>query len=190
MTSSLICHNCGTADIALQVCSGCKQVSYCSKLCQKDDWKRNHKESCMNSLKLLVVDPKKSHHHESDRQKKSTNSGEKECANCGVQGTHLSICSRCKLTPYCCVACQLQHWSSIGGHKKFCISLYQRHTGIVLDSDIVGAVRCAICQESLLVRSSSVLKCSHAFHSDCLSNLRESDIAQTCPVCRLSFGWP
>ena len=50
----------------------------------------------------------------------------KDCANCGApEGTvpgspaH-SVCSRCKITYYCSVRCQKQHWK-VGGHKKRCV---------------------------------------------------------------------
>lgn len=39
------CHVC--AQHATELCSGCKRVYYCSKACQKTDWK-NHKLSCTN----------------------------------------------------------------------------------------------------------------------------------------------
>jgi hypothetical protein len=39
------CACCGSRVKALQRCSRCKQVWYCSKSCQKKDWK-NHKLSC------------------------------------------------------------------------------------------------------------------------------------------------
>ena len=32
--------------LGLKVCERCKKVGYCSKLCQKADWKRAHKHEC------------------------------------------------------------------------------------------------------------------------------------------------
>ena len=184
MASSGECANCGAADVALQVCSGCKLVSYCSKLCQKEDWRKCHKESCCKpqTPKNSLIEGAKA--DELLKNKKIESYDIKECANCGIQGKCLSMCSRCKLTSYCCQACQLQHWGAVGGHKKFCAPRDQRLPGAVVRSNTNEGVKCAICQEPLSVRSSSALPCSHMFHSDCVSDLRKSDISQSCPVCR------
>lgn len=51
--SSSVCHmKCAVCNISinLMTCSGCKQVAYCSKQHQKDDWKA-HKINCANSIK-------------------------------------------------------------------------------------------------------------------------------------------
>jgi hypothetical protein len=43
--SSKTCRSCGVAPEKLMACSSCKKVRYCSRECQKADWKR-HKEEC------------------------------------------------------------------------------------------------------------------------------------------------
>ena len=180
-----LCANCGAN--AIQACSGCKLVCYCSKECQKDDWKKCHKFFC---TKQGIEDvPKASAEQEATNQKKTTNSGEKECANCRVQGNNLkiSMCSRCQLTSYCSKSCQLQHWSAVGGHKKFCVSASVKlPVPIIIASppSSENEFKCAVCQDKLLAQSSSILACSHIFHSDCLTTLRESNITQLCPICR------
>ncbi|KAF8166177.1 hypothetical protein BJ912DRAFT_1003027 [Pholiota molesta] len=46
MLSRKVCALCRTADAPkLKVCSGCRQIAYCSKECQKDDW-QYHKREC------------------------------------------------------------------------------------------------------------------------------------------------
>jgi hypothetical protein len=48
------CINCkavASPDHRLQYCSGCQSALYCSRACQKEDWKKQHKEIC----KLLNV---------------------------------------------------------------------------------------------------------------------------------------
>eukprot|EP01084_Bolivina_argentea_P063454 115863_1 len=41
-----ICDNCGESD-ALQMCSACQKVYYCSKKCQKIGWKKMHRHDCI-----------------------------------------------------------------------------------------------------------------------------------------------
>ena len=43
------CDYCGKTDVPLFACSGCKQVKYCSKECQKNHW-RIHKPDCKPSV--------------------------------------------------------------------------------------------------------------------------------------------
>jgi hypothetical protein len=40
------CTNCHAKDVPLQRCADYKEGSYCSRTCQKDDWKE-HKKQCM-----------------------------------------------------------------------------------------------------------------------------------------------
>jgi hypothetical protein len=136
------------------------------------------KSSSPNDKPMKAVEPL-------ERKKKAFD--DKECANCGAQGSCLSKCSRCKLTFYCCQACQLQHWSAVGGHKSFCVSADKRSPDPMVP--IVpnqSEIKCAICQENISALDETVLPCSHVFHSKCVINLRESGGIQkkACPVCR------
>ena len=50
-----VCRGCGRAPgaaVTLKQCVGCKAVSYCSKECQKSDWKQ-HKPMCKNQKKII-----------------------------------------------------------------------------------------------------------------------------------------
>ena len=114
--------NCGIVDVDIKQCSGCKKVAYCSKICHKYDWRKSHKESCLKfNLQISIL--------EKSVEKKQPSSVSEECANCGVQAALLAICSRCKITRYCCQACQRQDWIAVGGHKKFCIPTTERLPG-------------------------------------------------------------
>lgn len=42
----LWCDQCGVSNVPLQKCSACSNRSYCSKQCQKADWKAVHKYMC------------------------------------------------------------------------------------------------------------------------------------------------
>lgn len=48
------CQKCGKSDQGYQRCSKCKEVYYCSRECQKDDWK-THKKICGSLSALLDV---------------------------------------------------------------------------------------------------------------------------------------
>ncbi len=45
-----VCFTCGTSSltrgVALKMCAGCKDVAYCSPLCQRVDWKGEHFREC------------------------------------------------------------------------------------------------------------------------------------------------
>ena len=115
-----VCNNCGVSNILLQNCSICKKVCYCSKRCQKTDWKSRYKDACT----LLVQGEEAQQLLKSQNQlfidkKKQKNLGLTECSNCGGHEFPLSNCLRCKISFYCGKACQLQHWND--GHKLFCI---------------------------------------------------------------------
>jgi len=45
------CRGCGIeepADENFQACSGCEAIIYCSRICQKSDWKKQHKAICLS----------------------------------------------------------------------------------------------------------------------------------------------
>jgi hypothetical protein len=39
----------------MMTCSGCSMVHYCSRECQKDDWKTRHKKHCNNFANILQI---------------------------------------------------------------------------------------------------------------------------------------
>jgi hypothetical protein len=49
--SCIICSAVASQEIMIQYCGACKSALYCSRACQKKDWKKQHKEVC----KLLNV---------------------------------------------------------------------------------------------------------------------------------------
>jgi len=41
------CFECGASSTPMKTCSGCGIVSYCSRKCQKQNWKTQHKAECV-----------------------------------------------------------------------------------------------------------------------------------------------
>jgi hypothetical protein len=50
MSRSGICYTCQNVSNAIKSCGRCKNVKYCSRTCQIDDWP-SHKETCNTTLK-------------------------------------------------------------------------------------------------------------------------------------------
>lgn len=177
------CSHCGVVDVTLFACSRCKQTHYWTKSCQAIDWKNHHKTSCkkINQLNASQTAVKL------EKKKKLQIIDKNECANCSAQGSCLLACSRCKLTSYCSKACQFQHWSAIGGHKRFCVAKDQRFPEKPDHAGLQNETKCVICQESLLKLSQLSLPCSHVFHSNCVTKLCEFSAIQVCPICRTSI---
>jgi len=63
MTRTTICQECGkhaSDGMRLLKCSECKAVHYCSRECQRIDWKAGHKEECQKKstvMKTLATTP-------------------------------------------------------------------------------------------------------------------------------------
>jgi hypothetical protein len=49
--SCIVCSAVASPDLQLQYCAQCQSALYCSKTCQRKDWKKQHKQIC----KLLNV---------------------------------------------------------------------------------------------------------------------------------------
>jgi hypothetical protein len=49
--SCIVCSAVASPDLQLQYCDACQSAMYCSKTCQREDWKKQHKKMC----KLLNV---------------------------------------------------------------------------------------------------------------------------------------
>lgn len=108
------------------------------------------------------------------------------CANCGIELTALSKCSKCKITCYCSRDCQSQHWKATPGHKLFCLPSSERVRSTV--ACVKDEAKCAICQENLTSDKQTTLECLHAFHSECAFMLVSNSSRIECPLCRSSIS--
>lgn len=90
------CFNCDkieSKDQKFLICDGCKMAFYCSKECQKNNWK-NHKKYCSKSIKTCYY-----------------------CKKIEEIEKDFKVCSACHQAVYCSKDCQVQHWKI---HKKDC----------------------------------------------------------------------
>ena len=86
------CSYCNTQHEDLKKCSGCGQVEYCGKECQKKDWPV-HKPICL-------IHKSKTHPVTKCDVVMAT------CGGCGKNSTSLLKCSRCSTIAYCSKECQ------------------------------------------------------------------------------------
>nr|XP_034299517.1 uncharacterized protein LOC105324660 isoform X2 [Crassostrea gigas] len=96
------CFVCGSNG-ELKTCQECHKARYCSRECQKADWK-THKTDCKKEEGGIE------NHKEQDNETLSI------CAHCRVKGTH-NACEYCSAVFYCSETCQRLDW---GRHKTTC----------------------------------------------------------------------
>ncbi|KAL5004852.1 hypothetical protein ScPMuIL_018308 [Solemya velum] len=123
------CPVCSTLGV-LRTCSRCHKSAYCSKDCQKKDWK-NHRQNCTSkdgtyhsrdadpeeckpSKQTDAPTPQSSGHNNAASSK---GCGDR-CSVCGTRST--KTCARCKIAIYCSTICQRQHWAV---HKPHCVKV-------------------------------------------------------------------
>ena len=88
------CAICKKEKAHLKKCGRCQMIYYCSRTCQKKDWKR-HKKKCLEYV------------------------NKNQCSFCKKMVDELKRkrCGKCKQAKYCSVACQKADWEK---HKKIC----------------------------------------------------------------------
>eukprot|EP00613_Pedinella_sp_CCMP2098_P049147 CAMPEP_0171835698 /NCGR_PEP_ID=MMETSP0992-20121227/11141_1 /TAXON_ID=483369 /ORGANISM="non described non described, Strain CCMP2098" /LENGTH=424 /DNA_ID=CAMNT_0012451577 /DNA_START=24 /DNA_END=1298 /DNA_ORIENTATION=- len=134
-------------------------------------------------------------------KKKAADPNLKECANCETIGAHLK-CAKCKAISYCSKACQKQHWKN--GHKKLCLTPEERRPQTLTSRGVgenscnprgaeegggdSGDTNCPLCLDSLSVDAVCTLPCKHAFHQECVKQLRKHGVQQVCPLCRAALS--
>lgn len=83
------CGHCGIIEEIMQRCSSCHVVYYCSRHCQKKDWKEKHRMVC-NRLKY-GYDPEEELTSESSDSSINVVYSSESCANCGDQGYYVNV---------------------------------------------------------------------------------------------------
>lgn len=118
-----VCFTCGKRSGTIMSTCTCGLITYCTRECQSQDWKR-HKglcpESKKNKAKAVSVNATKVSLEAgaSSETAASLELSPKHCsnANCIKSGTFQ--CTICKCTKYCSRECQKADWKK---HKKMCI---------------------------------------------------------------------
>ncbi|XP_034299521.2 uncharacterized protein [Magallana gigas] len=118
-STDAVCGFCSMKTNQLKRCSGCKDVSYCSKECHKQDWSRGHKNNC----EMIANKERPSFQVVSTEDNSSKDETTpvitdlERCSKCKIGG-ELKLCQRCKKQKYCSVECQKADWKS---HKVSCL---------------------------------------------------------------------
>jgi len=107
---SIPCKTCNTP--ASERCGDCNLIYYCSRTCQRSDWKR-HKPECKKKKKVI------------DRINTASEEIVNHCLDqikqCSLCTKNLNdsklICNSCKLVGYCSSECQENHKSA---HQREC----------------------------------------------------------------------
>lgn len=96
-STDAVCGFCSIKTNQLKRCSGCKDLSYCSKDCQKQDWSRGHGSNCkLVGNKERPSLPRVSTEENSSKGETTPvmiDSG--RCSKCKIGG-ELKLCQRCK----------------------------------------------------------------------------------------------
>ncbi len=103
------CHSCHVAGPTKR-CGGCRLVRYCSKECQRRDWRAGHHSVCVRRSQ----DPEPTEASGAEPEP----SAPKVCHQCKATDTALRLCGACQMVWYCSVECQQQDWD--GGHREGC----------------------------------------------------------------------
>jgi hypothetical protein len=127
------CHNCFKTQTSMLKCSLCLTAHYCSKECQKTDW-RLHKATCDRGVESPSPAPSQQQslssadslqQHDDEHVDASVSGSGLEaneaCHSCSKLQSQiaerLKRCDRCRSVAYCSVQCQRSDWRA---HKKAC----------------------------------------------------------------------
>ncbi|XP_071084689.1 uncharacterized protein [Haliotis cracherodii] len=151
MSTNSMCSFCEKKSPKLKACSKCHLTPYCSKECQRKDWKRHklwcegiqksfssreasHQELDATNIERQISSPgaNSGGPHEAKGKKSHGNhngpaSQERRACNwCQKVCEEYQRCSRCKTTLYCSPVCQRKDW--LDGHQKDCKPLVPQST--------------------------------------------------------------
>ena len=120
----VLCRRCD--NLSNQRCTRCKQVWYCGRDCQIQDWKEQHKKECKEKVYEEMTATKTGGGGTAATAATAAASDDKvhACAYCETKAEQ--CCSQCKQVWYCGSHCQRLHWKI---HKKECKNIMKKKEG-------------------------------------------------------------
>ena len=113
------------------------------------------------------------------------------CFHCQSESAKMMCCSQCNRAWYCGKPCQKKHWKQ---HKRACVAAVaaasrraalRREATAARDGGVIDNKTCVICVGPVVAPVE--LPCGHAYCGACLAELREKDVPQACPLCRVEL---
>lgn len=137
-----MCGFCSIKTNQLKKCSGCKDVSYCSKECQNQDWSRGHRGKMIGNKERSSLPGVSTEDNSSKDETTPVMTDSERCSKCNFGGD-LKLCQRCKKQKYCSVECQKADWKC---HKVNCLKKQGKSVGKNEKEEKETLHTCAFCR--------------------------------------------
>jgi hypothetical protein len=144
--------------VELVQCSACRQVSYCGKQCQRAHWPAAHKAQCKQF-----------------RQLSAAVANQKALGGKGLKQERPSS-KRSLPQPTPEKARPVDRMQELASQPRKVLEHPDDGEG--------GGFECPICLCCMAPEETASLPCGHMYHCECIKQLRERGVSDTCPQCR------
>ena len=145
--------------VELVQCSACRQVSYCGKQCQRAHWPAAHRAQCKQYRRLSAVAAKQKKLHGKEPQQSPSS-------------------KRSPPQPTPEKARPVDRMQELASQPRKVLEQPDNGGGGG------GGFECPICLCCMAPEETASLPCGHMYHCECIKQLRERGVSDTCPQCR------